>query len=267
MEELIRVVDFKNAIEAELFCNILDDNNIPYHLHSLNDSAYDGIYQFTHGWGFLEAKQEYKEQIVALYNDFKNSEIMNDENKQNDNKFEKEEKKERFTKYNIISICIFISLIIACSILAYNYFNLNKEVNYYRNRPLVYNSYNNKNRAIESYWKSTNIISEQYIDENSNLINEKIISYDTEGIICAIYIDKNENGIYEQSINYSATGRKTSEIFDLDENKRTDKWIEYIPNSAITVIWYDKDQDGIIDFREVYRDGKKTREINIRDEY
>ncbi|MBN1698777.1 MAG: hypothetical protein JW881_14775 [Spirochaetales bacterium] len=266
MKEPKRIIDFSNEIEATLFCRILDENNIPYHLHSLNDTAYDGIYQFSHGWGFLESLTEHEERIRVLFEDFKNSRIIEQENEQFDDPIENEDNKKKIDKFDIISICIIAVLLIFLIFFILENSNLKREIAYYRNRPLLKNTHDKQIKGIESRWKDSNILNTQYYDENSNLIYEKSISYDTRGNHLATYYDENENGISEKCILYSTSGVMSVEMSDRDEDKRTDKWISYLSDTAY-LIWYDQDKDGIAERGEIYKGGRKYKEVDIFNDF
>jgi hypothetical protein len=62
-----KIVTLANACEAEIFGKMLTEHGIPHRVRSYHDSAYDGLYQATKGWGHVEAPAEYKEEIKALY--------------------------------------------------------------------------------------------------------------------------------------------------------------------------------------------------------
>lgn len=69
MAEYTTIVELKNDIEARLLDAHLTDLGIPHVLESFHDSAYDGIFQVQMGWGHVRAPEEYREQILEIYND------------------------------------------------------------------------------------------------------------------------------------------------------------------------------------------------------
>jgi hypothetical protein len=69
MEKAVKILDLNNEIEAKLLGEILKDRNIPHLIRSYHDSVYDGLWQMQSGWGHLEAPQEYKEEIIKIYNE------------------------------------------------------------------------------------------------------------------------------------------------------------------------------------------------------
>jgi hypothetical protein len=69
MKTTVQILTLRNEIEAELLDEILNDNNIPHIFRSFHDSAYDGMWQTQTCWGFLDADEENKEEILRLYNE------------------------------------------------------------------------------------------------------------------------------------------------------------------------------------------------------
>ncbi len=69
MARNIKVVILKNEIEANIISPILKERNIPHVVRSYYDSVYDGLFQLQHGWGHIEAPQEYKNKILEIYRD------------------------------------------------------------------------------------------------------------------------------------------------------------------------------------------------------
>lgn len=71
MGKVIKIITLNNEIEARAIEQLLKDNEIPFNLKSFRDSAYDGIFQPQKGWGIIEAPEDYKNEILNIYNDFK----------------------------------------------------------------------------------------------------------------------------------------------------------------------------------------------------
>jgi len=71
MEDLERIIDIDDEITARLIGSILQERDIPHILRTYHDSAYDGLWTFQQGWGFIEAPPEYHEEIVKIYDDVK----------------------------------------------------------------------------------------------------------------------------------------------------------------------------------------------------
>ena len=65
-----KVLVLENELEASLMSELLKEREIPHNIQSNHSIAYDGIFQFTGGWGYLEANPVYKEEIVELYKEF-----------------------------------------------------------------------------------------------------------------------------------------------------------------------------------------------------
>ncbi len=66
-------LSIENKFEADIFTNILDEENISYDLIETHSLAYDGIFEMTMGWGYVEIPQEFKEKAQELYKEFKES--------------------------------------------------------------------------------------------------------------------------------------------------------------------------------------------------
>jgi hypothetical protein len=65
----VKILTFKNEIEAMLLDEILTEKEIPHILRSYHDSAYDGLWQTQSAWGHLEAPEEYRDEIVGIYSE------------------------------------------------------------------------------------------------------------------------------------------------------------------------------------------------------
>jgi len=67
MSKTVRILVFNNEIEAKLLSEILTDKEIPHMVRSFHDSAYDGLFQVNAGWGILEGPEEFREEILKIY--------------------------------------------------------------------------------------------------------------------------------------------------------------------------------------------------------
>ena len=67
--ERIAVVD--NEVQAQLVDSVLSDRGIPHVMRSYHDSAYDGIFQTSMGWGHIEASQAFRGEILAVIEEIK----------------------------------------------------------------------------------------------------------------------------------------------------------------------------------------------------
>lgn len=72
MSNAIKILSFKNEFEAMILDDILSNKDIPHMMRSYHDSAYDGLWQTQSGWGHLEAPEEYKDEILQIYNEMSN---------------------------------------------------------------------------------------------------------------------------------------------------------------------------------------------------
>jgi len=69
MNKVVKILVLNNEIESKLLGEILSEKNIPHLIRSYHDSVMDGIYQMQSGWGHVEAPEEYKEEILQVYNE------------------------------------------------------------------------------------------------------------------------------------------------------------------------------------------------------
>jgi hypothetical protein len=70
----IPIIKFDNEFEAMRLATQLEADNIPHRLRSYGDSAYDGIFQNQRGWGVLEARDDDREKILAIFADLQKAE-------------------------------------------------------------------------------------------------------------------------------------------------------------------------------------------------
>jgi len=82
MSKSVKVLDLSNEIEARLLSEVLTDRNIPHILRSYHDSAYDGLWQTSTAWGFLESENIYKDEIKSLYAEIIKDQSFPDEEKE-----------------------------------------------------------------------------------------------------------------------------------------------------------------------------------------
>jgi hypothetical protein len=66
MERFEKVATIGNEIEAMCLKGELEDRGIPHGMQSYHDSAYDGLFQFTFGWGHVEAPRERRDEILEI---------------------------------------------------------------------------------------------------------------------------------------------------------------------------------------------------------
>lgn len=67
MENIVRILVFKNAVEANLLDEILLEKDIPHLIRSYHDLAYDGLWQTPTAWGELDAPEEFRDEILRIY--------------------------------------------------------------------------------------------------------------------------------------------------------------------------------------------------------
>ncbi|HQB36260.1 MAG TPA: hypothetical protein PLI41_01835 [Bacteroidales bacterium] len=67
MADIIKILTIKNQVEASLLDEILKEREIPHIIRSYRDLAYNGLWQTPTAWGQLDAPEEFKEQILKIY--------------------------------------------------------------------------------------------------------------------------------------------------------------------------------------------------------
>ena len=67
METFEKIIDLNNEYEAGLMEEVLTDKKIPFGIVPSGDSAIGGIWELENGWGYLEAPEEYREEIIRIY--------------------------------------------------------------------------------------------------------------------------------------------------------------------------------------------------------
>jgi hypothetical protein len=72
MSNPVKILMFKNEIEALLLDEILNDRKIPHLIRSYHDSALDGLWQTQTIWGHVEAPEEYRMEIEEIYDGMSN---------------------------------------------------------------------------------------------------------------------------------------------------------------------------------------------------
>jgi hypothetical protein len=67
-ERFEKVAAIRNEIEALCLRAELEERDVPHGIQSHYDSAYDGLFQFSRGWGYVEAPIERADEILAILN-------------------------------------------------------------------------------------------------------------------------------------------------------------------------------------------------------
>jgi hypothetical protein len=68
MKAPVKILTFNNEFEAMLLDGLLKEKEIPHIIRSYHDSAYDGLWQTQSSWGHLEAPEEYRDEIMEIFN-------------------------------------------------------------------------------------------------------------------------------------------------------------------------------------------------------
>ena len=66
MERFEKIAPIGNEIEALCLRGKLEERGIPHLMQSYYDSAYNGLFQFSTGWGHVEAPVEHRDEILGI---------------------------------------------------------------------------------------------------------------------------------------------------------------------------------------------------------
>jgi len=72
MDQFERIATLDDEVQAEALDAMLSGQNVPHLMACYHDTALDGIFQGSRGWGHVEAPEAYREQILAMLADLKN---------------------------------------------------------------------------------------------------------------------------------------------------------------------------------------------------
>ncbi|RPH52419.1 MAG: hypothetical protein EHM85_02865 [Desulfobacteraceae bacterium] len=79
MDSFSKIAVLNNIIEAQLLDSILTEQEIPHVMRTYHDSAYDGLFQVTMGWGHVEAPEAHRTEILAILDEIRIRSQVNDE--------------------------------------------------------------------------------------------------------------------------------------------------------------------------------------------
>lgn len=65
----VAVID--SEVESQRLEGILREREIPYFIKSYHDSAYDGLFQSSRGWGHVETEPEYEQEVLDLLDELR----------------------------------------------------------------------------------------------------------------------------------------------------------------------------------------------------
>jgi len=69
METYEKILVLNNEFEAGLLQEVLNDKNIPHGIVPSDDSALGGIMELEIGWGYVEAPENFREEIQKIYSE------------------------------------------------------------------------------------------------------------------------------------------------------------------------------------------------------
>ncbi len=66
MNHIVRIATLDNEIQAQLVGQLLTERSVPHIIRSYHDTAYDGVFQTTQGWGCVEADEEFRDKVLSV---------------------------------------------------------------------------------------------------------------------------------------------------------------------------------------------------------
>ena len=72
MDAVRKIAALDSMVEAQVLDSMLNEQDIPHVLRSYHDSAYDGVFQGSKGWGHVEAPERHTAEIMAILQDLRN---------------------------------------------------------------------------------------------------------------------------------------------------------------------------------------------------
>jgi hypothetical protein len=67
METYVKILVLNNEFEAGLLEEVLTDRKIPHGIVTSDDTALGGIMEMEFGWGYVEAPEKFKEEIIRIF--------------------------------------------------------------------------------------------------------------------------------------------------------------------------------------------------------
>jgi len=67
MESYEKILVLNNEFEAGLLEEVLSDRKIPHGIVTSDDTALGGIMEMEFGWGYVEAPERFKTEILQLF--------------------------------------------------------------------------------------------------------------------------------------------------------------------------------------------------------
>ena len=79
LEPWDRITVLAHAVEADRLDVELNNRHIPHVMVSYGDSALDGLFQVSHGWGHVEAPVEHKPAVLSILDDIRQGRTDDDD--------------------------------------------------------------------------------------------------------------------------------------------------------------------------------------------
>lgn len=64
-------VDLENPFQADVLADMLTQEGIPHDVVSYHSEAYDGLFQLSQGWGYIEIPEAFEEKAAIVLQRYK----------------------------------------------------------------------------------------------------------------------------------------------------------------------------------------------------
>ncbi len=72
-------IDLENEFEADMFCEMLETEQIPHVVVNHHSLAYNGLFQMTLGWGHVDIPDEFRAQAESLMEQYRQHQVEQSE--------------------------------------------------------------------------------------------------------------------------------------------------------------------------------------------
>lgn len=244
-------VNLENQIIEQRICYELDQMQIQYTIKRNHDSVYNGIYEMTEGYGFLEINESDQNIVEEILDNLKfdnpSEELPN--------------KRKKLNSDWLIFISIIIALIVIICILGVNLYTINRKYSLTTSTNKYYHVWSEDGKQYISK-KMNGKVDHISFDSNYNGFFEKIVYYDENGIIESVTFSKNDDGNYDHHVHYNKDGSIGEENFSDDKGVIIKSIVNYGNNKTIT--WQSSNNDRVQDKMHINNNGKE-KDISIFD--
>jgi hypothetical protein len=139
----MKKIQIENQFIETILCDELDKNNIKFSIRTFHDLAYNGLFQMSHGYGYIEIEDADEKKANTIYKKIKNLNSTNDSKK---SKFRIIRKS--LTKKDFLILAIILFIIISI-IVGYRFHEINKKYSALKENKKKYAQEWNTNNTVK----------------------------------------------------------------------------------------------------------------------